>query len=264
MKQLYKTLILFFIFSSYAFAQDTTKTKPYKWGIGVQVNTVEKLPPLNAFSDQSFIGGDGNKENRSFSFGVLTSYSLRPDLSIRYRYAHTKMDFKNTFIQILSDKNVTNNYYLKETINHFAIGIQWNNSLSKKIFFYGGFEISYNNYSKYDLSYVTSGFDATVNNGMPFTSISKQSLLGGFSLGVSPYMGFIVNLTENILFGAEYSIAYDYSKIAVGDFTYEDTTKDNASGNIIYYDKGVFIGNSYKGLGIANQRASVNITYLIY
>lgn len=95
-----------------------------------------------------------------------TSYSLDENIVVRLRYGMTQIDLRNTTSIVRPDMNTTENDYLKEKINHFAIGIQWNNSLSKKKLSSEDFKFYIIKYGKCDFLEEIRGYDVSVNNAM--------------------------------------------------------------------------------------------------
>jgi len=106
-----KFLLIFFILHfSFCNAQNTNPIpcptdKNYKWGIGVQVNTIDKFFPFdNVLAEGSLYDNDdhGNWKNNSFSMGLTGSYCLNETFSLRLKGGFTNVN--RTYHRDISDE----------------------------------------------------------------------------------------------------------------------------------------------------------------
>ncbi len=268
MKKHFHSAFLFpflFFLSYFSFAQtipnieNIAKAKLSKWSIGVQINTVDKLPPFTMFSDNNplFHGGDirgGDKKNNSYSLGLIINYIFKENISIRIKTGITRINMSNYYeLPYLHDG--TDDISLKQTTTNYIPGIEWN-IVKGKINFYTGFEAPINIYGKYNYK----ANDRSINNGMPSTTIITTKIDGGLSAGIGSFLGVRIHLFKNIFIGSEFSYSLLYSKIG-GNETYEQIDIDDASGTVFNHNIYTF-RESIAGVGLSGFKASLNISYL--
>lgn len=256
MKQLYKTLVLFFIFSSYAFAQDTAKTKLSKWAVGVQVNTIEKIPSFGGvgIADERYLS-PSVENNKSYSFGLIGNYRLNENCSFRLQAGYTNRNIVEDYYPA----NPNNGNYtmshatIRQTNTKFSPGIQWGMK-QKKFVLYGGFDIPF---TLYGTMAIKGHTDSYTNDTLSFIEDDVITIPRGISIGIGSFSGFLINVISHIAIGSEVSCAYLYSK--TGNVTVFEGTSSLPGGTpqTTTYK----IKDSIQRLGIFNIQGTLSIFY---
>lgn len=232
MKQLYKTLVLFFIFSSYAFAQDTTKTKPCKWGVGVQMNSLDDdFPPFVYLQDwNNSMLVQGNKKETLLAGGILGFYTFKnKETALRIKIGISDIKVHNNTNQPIHDPGVVDlqiwDVTIKQRSEHLSLGIQWMNT-NHRLNYLGGFELIAAKFGNYSVDYT---IDTYSNNVLTSTGKDLSIIPGGYSAGIGSFFGVKYNCIKNLYIGSECSGAFAYSTIG-GQIVTDNIPETNESG----------------------------------
>jgi len=269
-----KILLIFFIlhFSFYTFhfaiAQNTNPIpcptdKIYKWGVGVQMNTIDKFFPYGysgeGFGELCFEGID--TKNKSFSIGIMGNYLLSSDILFRFKYILTNIqmnvysDLRNSYTSTspINVEYLITDDTLGQKRHSFIQGIAWNIK-KDKLNFYAGFEIPFIKYGDFTHSFTTTYYDTTSTIG--YIVNDKVNIPGGFSIGTGAFIGFSVVPLKCFSIGAEFSSAFFYSKFKG---IIECTTTQTYPINQIHNSYWKF---SKKGYDFCKGVLSFNLVYL--
>lgn len=215
-------LIIFFILFNYtintAFSQDSTKTNLRKWGVGVQVNTVEqtqrysnKIGNIYWTDDiDLYINGHNSRtKDNSFAIGIIGNYYLKNTNFLRCNIGINKINIevKDEYPTPWGD-NAVFNASKTQTDMHFAFGTGW--KIDKgKLSFYGGFVVVAAFYGK---AFVHKYVENQVPKGTFYNSNEVTGTIeNGYSYGIGNFAGFTYNI-KKISIGGEIAYSFLYSK----------------------------------------------------
>ncbi len=248
----YFLLFVFLLPSCFCFAQNE-QDKDYKWGIGVQLNSLDKMPPLAGyyFGDDQPYFNTGDRKNKSYSAGLVLNYFFSNNRTTRIKIGISNNHFSE-HREVVAGNNSIEDVDFKQKIVNFCPGIFWNMK-QNKLLFYGGFEMPILIYAKLKS---TAGYVRTD----PATSLILEQYSGvgefdgGFAIGPGIFSGFNIQANKKILIGGEFSILY--RKVG-GDLngTYIETIPTNQT--VITVDH-----QTIQNLAMPRLAASLNITYL--
>jgi len=251
-------LILFCCFVCFAAtAQKNNNDNDYKWGIGIQINSVEKFSQYdNLFINDPNQFGEWNY--KSYSLGLTGIYSFNENSFLRLKggftkiYASLHQDTRDNYppyfdLRYISDTEQKQNRY------YFAPSFAW--QLKKNFYtLYGGFDIPLTIHEKYFRTFSLNDYDSTFtiikDNGI-YTSTAP----GGFSIGAGIFVGFNINPAKHFAIGAEFSTAFLYSKLGG---TIETITTATIPDNFTSTTRGQYL---IKGLNYAGEKFSINLIY---
>ncbi|TAL58545.1 MAG: hypothetical protein EPN85_11425 [Bacteroidetes bacterium] len=204
----------------------TKNDKEHKWQIGLQANTVDKLPSVAGLfiPDEKYVWG--SDKNKSYSLGFTANYFLKDNISLRIKF-----DYLNrNILQIQGDHvldtmttggNLTERAETTQKDFYFASGLQWSAPYKKTNVFYG-IQLPYNKYGKIQVNYREEGYS---NNMLNSAFDRTVNIPGGYSFGIGSFWGINVNLSKHISLGTEFSCDFlIYSVFAKGQTTNVDTT----------------------------------------
>jgi len=253
-----KSLLTLIICLACLAATAQEKTKIHKWQLGIQANSVEKLPSIDGILDGHFL--IGHQKDKSYSFGLYGIYSLNESMDFRLRFSYTKRNIHDNVGNPDSNSTAQLNSIgydnIKQNIFRFAPGVIWHiNSIPFRL--YGGFELLYTEYDKMNLYIDTKGYS---NNIMTMEETWDVKIPKGYGVGIGSLIGFQVHLVKSFSIGTEFSYAYGYTNYSKGkairtviDYYYQPVyptgiLKDSYDESIENYYKGNFCG-------------SINLTY---
>ena len=224
MKINYFILVIFSAFTCNAFAQfNTGEGNKYKWGCAVAVNDAQSqiaflaAAGLDVDEEGNMISG-GKKNNKSFSLSIIPKYYINNQWIIRFEYGMTRINLKDFTVPTSSSGYYANTVYpitydtVKENINKFAVGLQWNFFTTKRIQSYGGINIPFIKYGT-----ITRNTYNEQRNVKTDTLVYKErdviNIPGGFATGLGVFAGFNVFVFKHISLGTEFSSALLYYNI---------------------------------------------------
>lgn len=250
-------LFLALIFSQILLSsQKQVNRQEANWQIGLQVNTIEKLPTLGsgAIIDERYLFGAVEKD-KSQSFGVMGSRSISEECQFKLKF-----DFTNrNIIQYSSPINQVGDYTInKAKISQFFFrlspGICW---LMKKdrLGFFGGFGLPVSFYGSINISGHTEGY---ISDTLSYIQDIELTIPKGISFGVGSFLGFSINLSSRFSVGSEISFAYLFSKIGFGITELVATeTIPNGTPQVQSYQS----GDAIQRTGIFNLQGCMSISY---
>ncbi|MGD0709658.1 MAG: outer membrane beta-barrel protein [Bacteroidales bacterium] len=259
-----KTTLLIFIIicSSLLQAQNTnpipcpTDKNNNKWGVGVQVNTIDNLPPLGngAILDERCLLGAVQKD-KSFSFGLLGNYMLKENCALNLKIGYTQRNIIEDKLPDLPDSNyIINHVEIKQEKFKITPGIQWYIKQNKFIF-YGGFDMPFSLFNEMTIS---SHADSYTNNTLSYIEDDMITVPGGISVGIGSIIGFNIKITNHISIGSDASFAFLYSKIGNGETITTITSSIPGNPSQTTTTK---IKDSIQKLGISGLQGAFNISY---
>lgn len=236
--------------------QDTVKVE-YRWGIGVNINTIGQLPSLglaNITQPYKYLNG-GKEKDKSFSIGINVNYFIANETALRLKFLITK----RKYLEYRDDKDLSS---ISERIDDIEI-TESDFQISPGFFYHwrkgkfeiiGGFDLEYIIHSETELKQiVTSTFANPSSNYVVQNTITAPK---GSSYGFGGFMGFNLFPLEFISVGLEFSSSFIHTKI--GDMVSIETII--ISGNLspvqtIYYE------DSINRSGFTEVKSSFNIAY---
>lgn len=266
MKHLYKTVFLFFIFSSYAFAQEAVNSTPNnKWSIGIQLYSPEKLTPVatetnTIYQDgHNYVGGD-LKEKTFFSYGVIVQYNINDKFTLRLRGGQNNRIIKqyyNTGEGTFNGTSLPAGYYdagnstVKQSAQRISLGLQRAFHLNN-FDAYAGLEFQYISYAHFTLNYTTLNVRDTVT----YISNGSTDIPGGFIIGAGPYIGCNFYMMKRISIGAAISFAFIYTKLGGDTYVEEDSTFPGVVGRFWSIQR-----NTVERTGFDELRTMLSVSY---
>ncbi|HTL80861.1 MAG TPA: hypothetical protein VL651_04115 [Bacteroidia bacterium] len=213
----------FFFFSllscSFCFSQNATAID-YKWGIGLQINQVEKRIPI--LEDESATGWDdgylyngsnhrGKTTNLSFALG-LVAVKMNEQNMCRIRFGVDRIDIK---LNCKGPDASSGTSFINETAfkrrTDYLFSPGWGLILNKdRINFYVGLEVPIRYYSAAQLHYYYETGDL-VTGVVDWSNEILAKNFSAFSLGIGNFVGFNYELKQ-WRFGGELSYAFTYSR----------------------------------------------------
>lgn len=196
--------------------------KYYKWSIGMQLYSPEKLNPVatdgNGISESGhYFAGTDLKEKTFFSYGIIVNYNINKDFIVRLRVGKNNRkitQYYNTGEGTSTPTNPTPGSYqigeatIKQSAQRFGLGLQRTFHLNK-FGAYAGLEFQYINYNHFYLNYATTDVQDTVKE----ITTGAWDIPGGFLAGAGPYIGFNYYFMKRISIGAEISFVFQYMKL---------------------------------------------------
>jgi hypothetical protein len=239
---LYLLLLINFCFSQ------NTPTTDYKWGITLQVNTVERNSPLeeltetsntSAWSDDAnlYRGVSGNAKTISKIFGISAGCSYYGGKGFFYR---GKIGFSSLNIQLLSDEKVDTdahyffNAYRKQSTISSSLGIGKELDLHDFII-YCGLEIPFTFFGKATVhSHYSYDYQSVPNY---YSEDLDGTIFSSYSVGLGNFIGCGIRFAK-FYAGGEISYGVLYNKrLSSTDFHIVETnTSGNSMVNNISYD----------------------------
>ncbi|HTL80863.1 MAG TPA: hypothetical protein VL651_04125 [Bacteroidia bacterium] len=208
-------LLLLSLFTTcFCFSQND-QAQNYKWAVGLQLNTIERLPDLGNGSliDERFYLGSIEK-NKSFSIGVPISKRINENLFFRTGLSWTHRNIIEDAAPVNpSGDYVINHAQITQSIIKISPGILWGES-QNKIMFYGGFILPVTIYGTTKITEHTDSYSADTISYMEDGIISIPN---GISVGIGSLSGFSIRINQHLCVGSEISFAYAFSKIGDGE-----------------------------------------------
>lgn len=266
-----KFLISTIILSSFIFSAFAQNEKKYKWGLSLAINDAHSqiaylgLTRLAIDAEGNMISG-GEKTNKSFSLSIAPKYFINDDWLIRFEYGMAKIDLKNYSTSVGFGAAATTSRTIgydtvKQTINRFVLGIQWNFFSNKKIESYGGLTLPYIKYGDITRNSYSEGRNIATDTLISWNR-SHTNVPGGYAFGLGVFAGFNVYVIKHLSFGAEFSSAllhYNVGGESSAEASYQSMTKP-----LPPITTGGFTNpESYKGIRFAKIFSSFNITFWI-
>jgi hypothetical protein len=189
-----------------------------------------------------------NVKNNSFAFGAFLAYNKKEQYSLRFRFGSTFLqmrEFGGSSNGVIYDTTHVNG---KQTQLSFAPGIIWKIN-SNKLSLYGGFELPYTYYGKYNLDFFNQQVDLASNTNV-FLNHFKTSIPAGYSLGVGALFGFSCSLNQLFSVGAEFSPSIFYYSLGGQTHGFELSNP-----GIIYYSQ-----DRNSGITGFQNRFSISLT----
>lgn len=264
-------LIIFFILINYttnsAFAQDSTKTKHSKWGIGVRLNTVEQT---QRYSNQTgniywqddvdlyFNGYHSRTKDNSFAIGIIGNYYLKNSNFLRCNIGINKIDVESNeeYLAPWGD-NALFNASKKQNDLHFAFGTGWKID-KEKLSFYGGFVVVAAFYGK---AFVHKYVENQVPNGIFYNSNEVTGTIeNGYSYGIGNFLGFAYNI-KKISIGGEIAYSFLYSKYGGKETFYHMNIQVNPPEPNIVTETTAIFDNVLTIFEMSKVKPSIYFTY---
>jgi|GEM_PF-2686547 len=240
-----KKIFLFLITASFLLYADNSfdqeKTKLHKWQIGVQANTVDKLPAVAGLfiPDEKYLWG--LDKNKSYSLGFAANYFFKENIAIRLKVDYLNRNIYQTQGDHAAD-TITTGANFTETVKiiqrnyYFAPGIQWSIPYKKTNIFYG-IQLPFNKYGEMQILY--NGEAYSNSNILNYTMERVVIIPGGYSFGIGSFWGMGININKHISVNTELSCDYlIYSVTAKGQTTNTD---------IFYHYSPVFPPETFSG-----------------
>ena len=248
--------------ASISHAQDTTKTKMNKFGISVQVNTIDKFSQYDNTVLNNFGYNDlhGEWQNKSLSFGLTGIDNLNENLFLRFKSDMTTLnivfhrDSRKDGYGTVPATNIVGDAQIKQIRYSIVPGMAW--QISKNKFSgYGGFELPLNIYKSFTYIGQENDYDSTFTT-VNYNGFYSYSMPGGYSFGAGAFAGFKICPLQHFYIGAEFSSAILYYHL--GGNIIENV---NQTIPAIYQTTGQFL-YTVKGIEYAGGKLSFTITYL--
>lgn len=268
LKQLLITLfILFGYTTNRAFAQGIAKTKPSKWGIGIQVNTVEQTQrysnlPLNIYwqddIDLYFSGSHSRTKDNSFAIGIIGNYYLKNTNFIRCNISINRINIEanSEYTTSWGDYSVFHGSK-KQNDLHFAFGTGWKID-KEKLNFYGGFVVVAAFYGK---AFVHRYSENQVPNGLFYNSFDGTGTIeNGYSAGIGSFAGFAYNV-KRFSFGVEIAYSFLYSKYGGKQTFYTSSVQVNPPEPNILIENTATYDNALTTFEMSKVKPSIYFTY---
>ncbi len=222
---IFTSCILFFISLS-VFAQQQNEKK-LKWQVGVQVNTVEKLPAISTlFPDGNFLYANGRVNDKSYSAGITLNYLIKENFSLRIKFDYLKrniiQDLGKEIIDsmaIVNLENSTDHAEITEQNFYFAPGTQWN-YVFQKLNIYYGLQTPVNIYGKITVDELseTYNFNPSYVIVHSYEGTGKITIPGGYSFGTGTFLGGGISLGKHFTISSELTADFlFYSIMAKGN-----------------------------------------------
>ncbi|HKR03251.1 MAG TPA: hypothetical protein VJY62_01340 [Bacteroidia bacterium] len=257
--------MFFSIYTNLSFAQSASPKK-YKWGLSVAIN--------DAHSQIAFLGGTalamdaegnmvsgGEKTNKSYSLSIIPKYFINDEWLIRFEYGITQINLTN-FNTVTSSGLYASIHYpllhdtIKQKINRFVAGAQFNFFKNKIIESYGGVNIPYIKYSAITRHTYTDQRNVATDTLM-YSYIENKNIPGGYAAGLGVFAGFNVHVFKHVSLGAEFSSALLHYKVG-GASIYESSVQI-APGP--FQTTRYEYNESYKATRFTKILASFNLTF---
>ncbi len=261
------TLLILFNYKTYSQSAPTpdgstfTHEKNYKWGVGVQVNSVEGFSQYekSLFDYSSYSILEFEWKNNSYSSGVRGIYRLNENTFLNCQAGTTQINLSSNSDSRTGSSAVPGAYTLgnsqiTEARYYCSPRIGWEMRKSK-FGFNGGFAILFTSYSDYKLEGHGNDYDA--NNTMVAYYKFHRTASGGYTTGTGAFAGFNVYLFKHISIGADVSSALIYYKLgSTITTTYEQIYPTGVPSNTysFFYSR--------KGFEYSGEKLSFNIIYL--
>lgn len=249
------------------FGQFVPEKELYKWGCTISVNDPN---PQMAYLGSTGLGIDsegnmrngGRKINKSYSLSIIPKYYINNEWVIRFEYGITRINLTSKNTSISSGVYGSSSYGLfydtiKQKINRYIPGIQWNFFTNKRIQSYGGINLPFIQYGA-----ITRHNTSENRNITPDTLVAMDrgsaNISGGFATGIGVFAGFNVFIKKYFSFGAEFSTAllyYNVGNKSIG------TTSSQLSPNTPWLTTTYTNDESYKGTRFTKIISSFNITF---
>lgn len=260
MKKFYSFCFLIISVKS-LFSQESPTEKEYKWGVGIQINTIDKFSQYeNSFEGFNTNTSQGKWTNKSFSLGLIGSYNLNENAFLRFRTGITN-------ISIAYHRDDRDEYYdgipngayriIDEAITQkrfYCIpGVLWRFKANKLFDMHGGFELPFSIYKGYNSNGSETDYDTA--SVIVLKGDYTTTAPGGFSIGIGGVVGFNFHLHKRISIGADFSAALLFLKLG-GDVvqTYSSTIPVSSTSTYHY----LFNVN---GFNYSGEKLSLNVVY---
>ncbi|MBK5286643.1 MAG: hypothetical protein JJE25_14725 [Bacteroidia bacterium] len=246
------SLALLFVSFSCLAQQDTLKGK-YKWGIGLQVNSLEELPPIVNLTN--FFQLSGDKKNTSFSLSIIGSHLLKNHSEIKIKVGITSYNYSMDYKTIQSGQLV-NVFHgeLKQKTWHYSVGVV-KSFLIDKLTFYGGSDIEIKLFGKYLEDDKIEGYQ---NDTIIDIGFSNNIIDGGIGFGLGFNAGVNYRICNRLRLGLEFSSSFLYSKI--GGNLIEHLTAYH-SNNVLYYDETFIWPEKIEEFNLKKPQSSFYLKY---
>lgn len=269
-------LIIFFILYSYttnrAFAQVATKSKLSKWVIGIQINTPERMSPLeeqteksgsSTWNDEEFlykgVSANATTKDRSFAASIIANYYLKDDVFIRCKTGVDNIDIKllpDDYIEATGIYHYYYNAWKKRTDFIIAPGIG-GKIVIKKFGFFAGFDVPFTYYGKAQTYNYYQTNDAIT--GVQISSSEQSgSIFKAYSIGIGNFAGFAF-MFKQFSFGGEISYAFLYNK-RMSESTFRIVNKDLQT-NTVTSVGDVTYNPNISNFDMSKIKGSITLTY---
>lgn len=243
-------------------AQTNIEPKPRKWGIGIQLNTIENDDQYNKtlFSENVHYAYSMYKwENKSYSFGITGTYILNENIFFRLNSGIVKIKYSQHIDTRTNPTGVPppgytiGNMEFTQTRYYFSPRIGWE-IRKNKFGLYGGFSLPLTLSKQYKNAGTDIHYDD--NNIIDYSYDYQIISPGGFSIGLGAFGGFNFYILKQLSIGAEVSSSYSYFDQG-GTRTETVENQFPSSPNTISTSLFKVNGFDYSG-----ERLSFNINYL--
>jgi hypothetical protein len=253
-------------------AQEKKTEKEYKWSVGVQVNTPERIPKLQEqtegatwwiFGDDEFLyhglSFNAITKDKTFAASTVVNYYYKTNNFLRFRVGLDKVD-----IELLPDKAVEltgtflnyNHAWKKRNDFTSEIGIGYNIEI-KPLHFYVGLDIPFTYYGKTQVYLFQQVNDAIT--GAPISSNEQSgSIFSAFSTGIGNFAGFAFKFKDFAL-GGEISYALLYNK-RLSETTFH-AENINLQTNTIVNTTDITYNPTISNFDISKIKGSITLTY---
>lgn len=243
------------------FGQKKSTGQENKWGIGIQVNTIEQFIHYERalFDNVNFGIPYGEWKSNYFSGGIKATFLFNENTFLNWQTGLTKINI-NLYTDTRTNPSVPGPGYTlgNQDISHiqyyFTPRLGWQMK-ENKFGLFGGLSLPYTFYKEYNIEGNGKHYDA--GNTIDYEENYHSVAPGGFSIGLGAFVGFDFHFKKNLSIGAEISSAYAYYKLGGEITNTTETIIPSGSPDISW---------SYlftvKGFEFSGQKLSFNITFL--
>lgn len=208
-------LFLVLLLNCYCGFSQNEKNTDKKWTIGLQMNSLDKIPSLLNLdnpSDNRFYN-DGTRKNKSFAIGIQANYSFSENCFFRIRSGVTFNNIYEYNEEIFSGGILLGKDYIHITNKNFnlAPGFFFTKRLERFDVFCG-FEIPFIAYGQVKDTTSFEQYDRMTDTLTSYVYSHAKSD-NGFAVGPAFNAGFNIHLSRNFSLGGETSYAFLYSKV---------------------------------------------------
>ncbi len=214
-----KKIIYILLLSSSNICFSQKDSIKYKWGIGLQLNTIDKIFPFeNPDAELDFYDSHGAWKNLSYSLGIVGKHNVNERFSLRLKSGVIQVnqqqhrDVRDESIGAPCGSCFLGDLTIKQ--RRYYISPEVIGTVSKgNLGIYGGTGILYTKYKEflqegYGIYYTDETFST-----IQYDNESKVVIPGGFSVGLSAFFGVSFHLLKHFSIGAEISDSYVYRKL---------------------------------------------------
>jgi hypothetical protein len=224
-----------------------------KMGISLQLSSPSKDDINIGWYNIDRESIDGyNLEHRSYALGLLCSYNLKNEATLRLRLGFSRYyidEYLKTYDSGIIGRESAKG---KQTKIHIAPGIIWKIK-NNKFDFYGGFELPINLHGEFEMKHIYSNSESSTGN---IINYGEQTITipSGFSAGLGAVMGFNYYPATWLSFGAEFSPSLLYAKLSGKTTSVVLDERDHT----VYHT--TYTQDEEKGFTFYEQRFSINLS----